>query len=556
MPCDDGRVPDPVAAGQAALAEGRWRAAADAFEAAMAREITAEALHGLGMALWWLGEQRRHVELVTAAYAAFRRARNDTGAVLAALDLCATYQSNYGDHAVAGGWVRRAQRLVDAAGPLQAWVWMMSAYHAPDDPRALDLARRSLDAGRRDGDIDLELCALSALGHALVVHGRIEEGLRSVDEAMAGALARECAQLTTTVYVCCDMLDACETAGDLRRATQWCRVAEDFTARYGSPYLYVRCRVLYGMVRARGGELELAEAELRAALDAVEGAGPAWRAQVLARLAEVRLRRGDVEEAESLVGQCGGNAVAAEAAAGVHLARGEPAVAVVVLERGLRGVHGRRAAAALHGALVVACLGTGDVERAVAAAAELADLAVAYPVADVEAAAALAAGRVAAARGAPDAAVRELERAVAVLSTADAPFDAALARVELAGALAGTRPEAAIAEARAALSCFDAAGAVPDADAAAALLRSLGVAGRTGPRDVGVLSERERQVLRLIALGLSNPEIADRLHISRKTAAHHVSHLLTKLGVPNRAAAAAQATQVWHLDGARGPHGR
>lgn len=543
MPWDDGRVPDPVASGQAALAEGRWRAAADAFEAAMAREVTAEVLHGLGTALWWLGEQRRHVELVTAAYAAFRRARDEAGAVLAALDLCATYKSNYGDDAVAGGWVRRARRLVDASGPLQAWVQMMSAYHAPDDPQALDLARRALDAGRRDGDVDLELCALSALGHALVVHGRIEEGLRCVDEAMAGALARECAQLVTTVYVCCDMLDACETAGDLRRATQWCRVAEDFTARFGSPYLYVRCRVLFGMVLARGGELERAEAELRAALDAADGAGPAWRAQVLARLADVRLRRGDVEEAESLVGQCGGNAVAGEAAAGVHLARGEPAAAVAVLERGLRGVHGPRAVA-LHSALVVACLGTGDVERAAAAAADLADLAIAHPVADVEAAAALAAGRVAAARGATDAAVPDLERAVAVLSTGDAPFDAARARVELARALAGTRPEAAIVEARAALACFDAAGAVPEADAAAALLRSLGVTGRTGPRDVGVLSERERQVLRLVALGLSNPEIAERLHISRKTAAHHVSHLLTKLGLPNRAAAAAHASRA------------
>ena len=227
----------------------------------------------------------------------------------------------------------------------------------------------------------------------------------------------------------------------------------------------------------------------------------------------------------------------------MHLARGEAAVAVAVLERGLRCVHGRRAAV-LCDVLVAAYLCDGDVERAAAAAAELADLAVAHPGAEVEAAAALAAGRVAAVRGSTDEAVPELEQAVALLNAMDAPLAAARARVELARALAGTRPASAIAEARAALSCFDAAGAVPDADAAAALLRSLGVAGRTGPRDVGVLSERERQVLRLVALGLSNPEIADRLHISRKTAAHHVSHVLTKLGLPNRAAAAAHATRL------------
>ncbi|MGQ0573855.1 MAG: LuxR C-terminal-related transcriptional regulator [Pseudonocardia sp.] len=534
---------DPVAAGQAALAAGRWRDAADTFEAAVARKATAEALYGLGMALWWLGEQRRHVELCTAAYVAFRRARDDAGAVLAALGLCCTFKSNFGDDAVAGGWARRAERLVAEHGPLRGWVWQIRAYVAPEDPAAVDLARRAHEAGRRDGDVDLELCALATLGHALVVQGKVEEGLGLVDEAMAGTLARECEQLETTVVICCEMLDACDAAGDLRRAAQWCRVAEQFAARYGSPYLYVRCRVLYGAVLTRAGELDRAEMELRAALCAADGAGPAWRAQVLSRLATLRLCRGDIEEAESLVGRCAGQAVAVEPEAAVHMARGAPAVAVTLLERGLRSVRGRRTAALL-GALVAAGLAAGDLNRASTCAAELADLADLHPDPDVVAGAALAAGRVALARGTAAEAVRHLERAVAVLTTGDAPLDAARARLELARALVPVQPESAVAEARAALGVFDAAGAFPDADGAAALLRSLGVAGRTGPRDVGVLSERERQVLHLITLGLSNPEIAERLRISRKTAAHHVSHVLTKLGLPNRAAAAAYATRL------------
>jgi DNA-binding NarL/FixJ family response regulator len=91
----------------------------------------------------------------------------------------------------------------------------------------------------------------------------------------------------------------------------------------------------------------------------------------------------------------------------------------------------------------------------------------------------------------------------------------------------------------AALAGFERIGAAVDADAAAALLRSLGLAPRSGRRGAGDLTERERQVLRLVGLGLSNPEIAARLHISRKTAAHHVSSVLAKLGVRNRTEAVA-----------------
>jgi DNA-binding NarL/FixJ family response regulator len=84
-------------------------------------------------------------------------------------------------------------------------------------------------------------------------------------------------------------------------------------------------------------------------------------------------------------------------------------------------------------------------------------------------------------------------------------------------------------------------GATWDADRAAALLRGWGVKGRTGPRDAAALSVREREVLRLVSEGLSNPEIAERLVISVKTAGNHVSSILTKLGLRSRTEAAAYA---------------
>ena len=103
----------------------------------------------------------------------------------------------------------------------------------------------------------------------------------------------------------------------------------------------------------------------------------------------------------------------------------------------------------------------------------------------------------------------------------------------------------AAAEARAALTVFEDLGAGRDADAAAALLRELGVrAARRGPKNIGRLTKREQEVLGLVGEGLSNPEIAGRLFISRKTAEHHVARILAKLGVRSRAEAARLAGSI------------
>jgi DNA-binding NarL/FixJ family response regulator len=110
--------------------------------------------------------------------------------------------------------------------------------------------------------------------------------------------------------------------------------------------------------------------------------------------------------------------------------------------------------------------------------------------------------------------------------------------------LTRTDREVAAAEARAALSVFQDLGADRDADAAAALLRELGVrAARTGPKNVGRLTRREQEVLTLLGEGLSNPEIAGRLFLSRKTVEHHVARILSKLGLRGRAEAAALAAR-------------
>lgn len=137
-----------------------------------------------------------------------------------------------------------------------------------------------------------------------------------------------------------------------------------------------------------------------------------------------------------------------------------------------------------------------------------------------------------------------LQDALSSFARAQMPLDQAHARLELARAVAEERPEVAIAEASAALDTFERLRAARDADAAAALLRTLGGPARTGPRGrQEPLTKREAEVLELLGHGLSNPEIGDRLYISRKTVEHHVGRILAKLGLRSRAEAAAHAAR-------------
>jgi DNA-binding NarL/FixJ family response regulator len=133
--------------------------------------------------------------------------------------------------------------------------------------------------------------------------------------------------------------------------------------------------------------------------------------------------------------------------------------------------------------------------------------------------------------------------ALAEFADAQLPMEAARVRLELAAAVIHERPDVAVSELRAALAVFEQLPAPRHVDAAAAMLRSLGVRVAPAKRADGVLTRRESEVLELLGRGLSNPEIGERLYISRKTVEHHVGNILAKLGLRSRAEAAVYAAR-------------
>jgi DNA-binding NarL/FixJ family response regulator len=176
------------------------------------------------------------------------------------------------------------------------------------------------------------------------------------------------------------------------------------------------------------------------------------------------------------------------------------------------------------------------------AAGQLTRCAERLPAPHLVALAALARGQVCLATGADPSAC--LLDALTGFTAAQMPMELARARMALARAVLTDRPEVALAEARAAFEAFRRLPAARDADAAAAFLRTLGVRTPAPQRTEGRLTAREREVLELLGHGLTNPEIAGRLFISRKTAEHHVANILAKLGLRSRAEVAAYSARA------------
>ena len=548
----NGATSDRVGAAWSELREARWEAARELFRAALAVEETPEALEGLSWAAWWLDDQEAVFAAREGAYRLYSERADAAGAARMATWLAADELDFRGAWAVASGWLRRAHRLLDPLepGPESGWLAFHEGYlaHADGDTvTATELAARATELGRRFGVADLEMLGLALQGATLVGCARVEEGMRCLDEATATALGGDATIPISSAWTFCILVGACTAALDFERASEWCDRIAEFAERYGSRYMLAFCRAEYGAVDLWRGRWQDAEAMLEASVADFSRSRPAWVGGPLVGLAELRRRQGRPADAERLLERAGTSFRAHLCSARLALDRRETRQAVDLLERLLRQLPSDRGldrAPALE-LLVHARAARGEFEEAGLALAALRQVQRQVGTVLLGACADMAEAVLACANGDHGRARVLLEDAVDCFERSGAPFEAARARLELATCLiALDRIEVAEREATASLDRLLELGAELDAGRARRILASLG-GGRV---PLGELTPRQREVLGLLAHGLTNRQIAERLVVSEHTVHRHVTNLLRKLDLPSRTAAAAHAARSGLLD--------
>jgi DNA-binding NarL/FixJ family response regulator len=527
-----------VSDGREALAATDWDRARACFEKAHELDGAAEAIDGLSEVANFEGDYERAIELKEQAMGVYRDRGQRVEASHAARWLAFMHGTYHGNFTVASGWITQAERMLDGVEECAAHGWLVldRAPFSRSPAEREQVAVSALAIARRFGDRDLEFEATALLGESRVAVGRLEEGMELLDQAMSAIVGGEVADHKAVGEIYCRLLSACEQAVDVRRAEDWVAAIDRYVV--WRDFVRPTCRTHLGGILVALGRWPEAESELEGAIETFQRGYRADAAFPLVRLAELRVRQGRFEEAERLLKDAEWHPVARRTAAAIALGRRELPLAEELARLCVDGSdEGDPSCGPALELLVAIQLARGDHEGARRTLGILVGLANACTSPSLKALSELATGRVASADS-DEGAVNHLNRAGYEFAALQLPFEAARARFELATALASGKPQAATHEARLALEAFEDLGAAHDANAAAELLRSLGATGRAWPKGNRSLTKREAEVLALLAEGLSNAQIAERLFISIRTAEHHVASILGKLDLQSRAQAA------------------
>lgn len=500
--------------------------------------LPAADLDDLATAAELLGHHDTTVVALQLEFRLHEQTGDAPGAVRAAVRLamsCATH----GEPALFSGWSARAQALLPDIGEDSveagwvAFTRMFAHLNRGEIPQASQQADLATEAGRRNRDPDLVAMGLTGQGRLRLYTDRIADGLACLDEAMVRVIAGECTPVIAG-HVYCTAIEGCQEISDFGRVAEWTSALERWCSAQPGLLLFTgQCALHRGQLfRVHGDWTEaLDELEL-AARRYVEAGSPDAIGLTARETGDVLRLRGDLDRADAAYQRAADHGCDPQPGlALLWLARGQDAAALAAVERMLDEDVGAVARCRVLPAAVDVFLATEQVDRARSAAGELSSLACSEVLA---ATAAECSGAVELAADDPAGALPFLRKAGQMWARASAPYDAARAGVLRGRALARLGDvDASRRELEAARDCFRRLGARPAADAVSSLLAPAASPAGLTPREV--------EVLRLVATGRTNPQIAAGLVLSEKTVARHLSNIFTKLDVGSRTAAAAYA---------------
>lgn len=437
----------------------------------------------------------------------------------------------------ASGWLGRAQRLLEHAPECAEHGYLllpvMFQHEATGDyAAAAAAAGEAVRIGERHGDRDLFALALHGQGQMLIRAGRVSEGLGLLDECMVAVTTEELSPIVTGL-VYCGVILACQEVYEVRRAREWTRALSEWWALQPQMLAFTgRCLVHRAEVLQLDGAWSAALAEARRAGERFAETRNPVAGLAHYRQGELLRLQGEFaasEEAYKAASACGWEPQ--PGLAQLRLAQGRSEAAAASIRRAEAATTSPLERARILPAFVEIMLAVGDVEGARRACVELEELAGGYESAMLAAMVSHARGAVHLAEGDAQSAVVELRAAVETWHALEAPYEIARTRVLIGDACRSLGDaEASALEYDASRSIFERLGAKPE-------MVRMGAGASTSHG----LSRRELEVLRLIASGKSNREIAGALVISEHTVARHVHNIFTKLGVSSRAGATAYA---------------
>jgi DNA-binding CsgD family transcriptional regulator len=529
------------------FASHAWRQAYAVLSAAdESGELDGSELELLASAAFLIGRDQAGESALARAHKAHASVGDFEGAARAACHL--GFRLMWREPAHANGWLGRAARTLEEAGCdecavhgyLMLFAGIRHAMEGNFDQAHVDFAN-AVAVGRRFGSGDLILLARLGEGRAFIHRGEIAAGTRLLDEVMVGVTGDDLSPENVGIIYCI-ALDACDETFDVARAREWteafgrwCDSEPEIVPNRGD------CLVRHAEIKQLRGEWDDAMTEVARACDVLAGertspaAGTAFY-----HLADLHRLRGKLDDSETAFANASRHGREPQPGlALLRIAQGQHAAAVGAIRRALDDARTPARRANALRACVEISLAVGDVARGRAAADEFATLADKIGASLLRAAAAYARGAVQLADGQARDALSSLSDAAQIWRQLDAPYEVARSRALCARAhrMLGDS-DAARLELTAARQVFDDLGARPDAAKADAILDELAGDDKSSPNS---LTDREVEVLGLVATGRTNRAVADALGISVKTVARHVSNIFGKLGVSTRAAATAYA---------------